>query len=134
MKSDSGFRIEVSPTTKLGKRLISLSVHLRNRSDAVGNITRKVCTITKELGVVVGKWTVRQSGTISFKGTSSEYGEIEYIYGKLTIGRNLDKPGHQTWLPRDKTIKLMANFITSVFPYVNYNLTERNLNSKLIIR
>ncbi|ABY63136.1 hypothetical protein ST201phi2-1p310 [Pseudomonas phage 201phi2-1] len=133
MKSNSGFRIEVSPNTKLGKRLISLSVHLRNRSDAV-RITRKILVYVKGLGVVAGKWTVRQSGAISFKGITSECGEIEYIYGKLTIGLNLNSPGHQVWLPRDKTIRLMSQLIVTAFPHVNYNLTERDLNSKLIIR
>ncbi len=129
----SGFRIEVSPTTKLGKQLRSLSVYLRNRSDAVGVLTRKMWVTNPHAGVVEGKWTVRPSGAISFKGTSTTLGEIEYVYGKLTIGRNLDKPGHQTYLSYDKTMKLMSQLIQQMYPYAGSHLTEADLEIKLTV-
>lgn len=131
--SRSGFRIEVAPTTKLGKQLKSLSVYLRNRSDAVGPLTRKVWVSGPMIGFVSGKWTVRPSGAISFKGTSSVAGDIEYLYGRLTIGHFLDKPGHQVCLNRDKTVKFMSTIIQAMYPYVGSNLTEKDLNLKLTV-
>lgn len=126
----SGFRIEVSPKSKLGKQFTSLSVYLRNRSDAVGTIRRKVWINNPHGGFVEGYWTVRPSGAISFKGTSSTLGQIEYVYGKLTIGRSLDALAYDV-LPYNKTIKLMSSFIQQMYPYAGVNLTRLDLNVKL---
>lgn len=126
----SGFRIEVSPKSKLGKQLTSLSVFLRNRSDAVGDVRRKVWIAHPHAGMVEGVWTVRKSGVISFKGKSSTVGEIEYVYGKLTIGRSLVSRAYDV-LPHDKTVKLMSSMIQQMYPYAGVDLTKLDLNVKL---
>lgn len=127
----SGFRIEVSPKSKLGKQLTSLSVYLRNSSNASGIVKLKIRIYDKAAGMIVGRWTVRPSGAISFKGKSVVFGDIEYVYGKLTIGHFLDKPGHQICLDHGKTIKLMSSFIEQMYPYAGADLTDKNLNAKL---
>lgn len=126
----SGFRIEVSPKSKLGKQLTSLSVHLRNCSDATGVIRRKVWINHPQAFIVEGVWTVRKSGVISFKGKSPVVGDIEYVYGKLTIGQSLVPVAYDV-LPHDKTIKLMSSFIKQMYPYVGENLTESDIKLKL---
>lgn len=127
MKNHCGFRIEVKPKSKLGKRLSNLSIYLRNRSDAVGDVkAKRRCTGTGG-DIVVGVWTVRKSGVISFKGTSKRHGQIEYVYGKLTIGENLDSPGHQEPLPYHQSTQLFLKLINLMFPYLDASPLTLNL-------
>lgn len=131
MKRNDGFRIEVSPKSKLGKRLANLSVFLRNRSDAIATVKGKRFCAGSSLGYVEGVWTVRKSGVISFKGTSAIHGDVEFVYGKLSIGRNLDKPGHQETLPARQATKLLLTWIDAMFPYLS--VTPLTLDSKITI-
>lgn len=131
MRDRSGFRIEVSPKSKLGKRLANLSVFLRNRSDATGTVKAKSFCAGADLGYVEGIWTVRKSGVISFKGHSARHGEIEFVYGKLTIGHYLDKPGHQEALPARQSTKLFLTWINVMFPYLS--VSPLTLETRLTI-
>lgn len=116
MKERSGFRIEVSPRSKLGKRLSNLSIYLRNRSDAVGDVKVRRWIRHPDFGFIEGVWTVRKSGVISFKGVSSSIDEFEFVYGKLTIGKYLWRPGYQEPLPYQKSIRLFLKLIDLMFP------------------
>lgn len=131
-KSLSGFRIEINPKTTLGKRLSNLSVFLRNCSDAKGTVTAKRFCAGADIGYVEGVWTVRKSGVISFKGTSARHGTIEFVYGKLTIGHDLDRPGHQKVLSYRDSIHLFHKWINAMFPYLSHS--PLSLNLKITIK
>lgn len=120
----SGFRIEFPENHKIAKRLKLVSIYLRNQATGrTGLVTRNHTRLAnRQVGYVDGKWTVRKSGTISFKGIASGGYEVEYVYGKLTIGRNLDKPGHQTHLNYEDTVEAFTKLIDNTFPALSPNL------------
>lgn len=118
MQNYSGFRIEIAKTSLLGTRLSTLSKYLRNRSYAKMIVRNKVKTTLHRWGDIQGTWTVRPSGSISFKGTGPNGLMVEYAYGQLSIGYNLDKPGYQSCISSPASVKFMKLMISKMFPYM----------------
>lgn len=119
-----GFRIEFPKHHKISKRLRLIGIYLRNQSRGKSG----ACSYTiqrlanRNTGLVHGTWKVTKAGTVSFRGYCTEGFDIEFLYGKLTIGRYLNRPVDLYCFSRKDAVIAFTKLIDNTFPALSPNL------------